>query len=132
MSLCIDQDAGYSGSHGRHYPDGAGIDTVSIQARQRLAAEAVVADTADKCDAGALARRGDRLIRTLPARDLSKFIAGDCLTQRRHARRAEDQIHIDAADYRDAWFHFLQVLIVRRRGSGADSASGWVSLTGST
>jgi hypothetical protein len=50
---------------------------------------------------------GDCLVGPLAARDGSETTARDRFTGGRHAEDTDDQVHIDATDDDDAWFHYL-------------------------
>ena len=74
-------------------------DAVAAPQGQRIVAERVAAQGADKGDVGAGARSGDGLVRALAARAHGKAGAGDGLAHVGHMGGAEGQVgHVDAED----------------------------------
>ena len=78
-----------------------GVDVVFAQRVVDLHAVKVTTRAADQIDASAELRNADRLIEALSAGDHLQCLCGDRLPELRQERRADVDVHMDAADHKN-------------------------------
>eukprot|EP01022_Parablepharisma_sp_SALTPOND_P029693 TRINITY_DN743_c0_g3_i1.p2 TRINITY_DN743_c0_g3~~TRINITY_DN743_c0_g3_i1.p2 ORF type:complete len:555 (-),score=223.45 TRINITY_DN743_c0_g3_i1:1426-3090(-) len=101
LCLRIDHDGGDAGGFPGDLVDVAVIDAGSHDGGAHLGAKGIIAHArhhGDPCARRGQARAGHRLVGTLAAGDGHETLAGQGFPRHGHARHAQYQVHVDAAD----------------------------------
>ena len=123
LAVGADEDQRRTG-RGMGPGDARQIDAASLQQRERLVGEGVLADRTDHPRLGAGAGRGQRLVRALAARGGGEAVAGNGLAGTRKTLHGGDEIEIDGpydSDHERAPGTFAGKLVAK--GSGCQSAA---------